>query len=187
MMKRTMKLMIMAVFAAALCMTACDSENGGENGGGSSNHEYPATANVIRNAVKDIDGNKYDAVQIGDQVWMAENLRTTRYADGTSIPLGELESEETPYRYAPGTYQSNEENIINVSAYGYLYNWAAVMHGASSSDANPSGVQGICPRGWHVPSDAEWTQLTDYMKTQSIYMAGGHIDHLAKALSATSL
>ena len=77
------------------------------------------------------------------------------------------------------------ENMENVPRYGYLYNWPAVMHGASSSEANPSGVQGICPNGWHVPSDAEWTQLTDYMKTQPTYMAGGNADHLAKALSAT--
>ena len=75
--------------------------------------------------------------------------------------------------------------MVNVPAYGYLYNWAAVMHGASSSDANPSGVQGICPKGWHVPSDAEWTQLTAYMKTRPEYMSSGNINNLAKALAAT--
>ena len=59
------------------------------------------------------------------------------------------------------------------------------MHGASSSSANPSGVQGICPNGWHVPSDAEWTELTNYMKTQPAYVASGNAYHLAKALAAT--
>jgi len=131
---------------------------------------------VIRDAVMDIDSNKYDAVRIGDQVWMAENLKTTRYADGTSIPKGDTYSSEVPYRYLPGTNKSDD---------GYLYNWPAVMHGASSSNANPSGVQGICPKGWHVPSDAEWTQLTNYMKTQAIYVSGGNADHLAKALAYT--
>ena len=178
-------MMLGALVAFALVFNACGPDDGGENDGGGSNQEYPSTADVIRNAVKDIDGNKYDAVKIGNQVWMASNLRSTRYADGTSIPLGETTSDTEPYRYAPGTAQSNEENMVNVPAYGYLYNWAAVMHGASSSDANPSGVQGICPKGWHVPSDAEWTQLTAYMKTRPEYMSSGNINNLAKALAAT--
>ena len=179
--------MLGALVVAALSLTACGHEGGNEEegGGGSSSQEYPSTADVIRNAVKDIDGNKYDAVKVGNQVWMASNLRTTRYADGTAIPLGETTSTTEPYRYAPGTYQSNEENMVNVPAYGYLYNWAAVMRGAESSDANPSGVQGICPKGWHVPSDAEWTQLTDYMKTRPEYMSSGNSNYIAKALAAT--
>ena len=162
-----------------------NTENPGGDGSGSGDQEYPSTAVVLPNAVTDIDGNSYDAVQIGNQVWMAENLRTTKYADGTSIPLGTSTSTTTAYRYAPGPNESNEENMENVPHYGYLYNWPAVMHGASSSEANPSGVQGICPDGWHVPSDAEWTQLIDYMKTQPEYMASGNADHLAKALAAT--
>ena len=180
-------MMLGALVVAALSLTACGHEGGNEEegGGGSSSQEYPSTADVIRNAVKDIDGNKYDAVKVGNQVWMASNLRTTRYADGTAIPLGETTSTTEPYRYAPGTYQSNEENMVNVPAYGYLYNWAAVMRGAESSDANPSGVQGICPKGWHVPSDAEWTQLTDYMKTRPEYMSSGNSNYIAKALAAT--
>ena len=166
-----------------------NTENpGGVSGDGNyNNQEYPSTANVIRRAVTDIDGNIYDAVQIGEQVWMAENLRTTKYADGTAIPLGTSTSTTTAYRYAPGSNQNNEENMVNVPRYGYLYNWPAVMHGANSSVSNPNsnGVQGICPNGWHVPSDAEWTQLTNYMKTQPTYMASGNADHLAKALAAT--
>lgn len=191
-MKRKMTLFIAAFAVAALCFAACGHEGGNEEeegGGGSINQEYPSTADVIRNAVTDIDGNKYDAVRIGNQVWMASNLRTTRYPDGTAIPLGEalgeLYSFTDPYRYAPGTYGSNEDNMINVPAYGYLYNWAAVMHGAESSESNPSGVQGICPKGWHVPSDKEWTQLKDYMKTRPEYMSSGNSNYLAKALAAT--
>jgi len=74
----------------------------------------------------------------------------------------------------------------NVARYGYLYNWPAVMHGASSSEANPSGVQGICPNGCHVPSDAEWLELFDYMRTQPAYISGG-VGHLSKALAATTI
>lgn len=176
-----------AMFVAALCFSSCDHNNGEGGNGGGGNHEYPATANVIRNAVKDIDGNKYDAVRIGDQVWMAENLKTTRYADGTTIPLGENNvcSKTQPYRYYPDNIQGNKGNEIYVKNYGYLYNWAAVMHGASSSNANPSGVQGICPNGWHVPSESEWTQLITYMKSEPMYMSSGNSNFIAKALSAT--
>ena len=134
--------------------------------------------------VTDIDGNVYKTVKLGNQVWMAENLRTTRYADGRKIPLGTTTSDDVAYRYYP------DDNSANVSTYGYLYNWAAVMKGASSSDANPSGVQGICPDGWHVPSDAEWTELENYVSSQSQYVCGGYEDYyiyednIAKALAS---
>ena len=128
--------------------------------------------------VTDIDGNEYKTVKLGNQVWMAENLRTTRYADGTPIPLGTEASLDVAYRYYPNY------NRANVSKYGYLYNWAAVMNGSASSEANPSGVQGICPDGWHVPSDAEWTELTNYVSSQSQYVCGDDTNYIAKALAS---
>ena len=128
--------------------------------------------------VTDIDGNVYKTVKLGNQVWMAENLRTTRYADGRKIPLGTTTSDDVAYRYYP------DDNSANVSTYGYLYNWAAVMNGSASSSANPSGVQGICPDGWHVPSDAEWTELENYVSSQSQYVCGGDEDYIAKALAS---
>ena len=101
----------------------------------------------------DRDGNTYSTVLIGTQCWMASNLRTTKYADGTSISQGSnYASHDVAGWYYP---QSSSSNTYR----GLLYNWPAVMHGAASSSANPSGVQGICPTGWHVPSDAEWKQL----------------------------
>jgi uncharacterized protein (TIGR02145 family) len=130
--------------------------------------------------VTDIDNNTYNTVQIGNQCWMKENLRTTQYADGTSIALGSSTSTTTAYRYYPNNDQSN------VPTYGYLYNWPAVMGNSSTSSANPSGVQGICPTGWHVPSDAEWTQLTDYVSSQSQYVCGGDSAYIAKALASTT-
>ena len=129
-------------------------------------------------SVTDIDGNVYKTVKLGNQVWMAQNLRTTRYADGRKIPLGTTESFDDAYRYYPNN------NRANVSKYGYLYNWAAVMNGSASSEANPSGVQGICPNGWHVPSDAEWTELTNYVSSQSQYVCGSDEDNIAKALAS---
>ncbi len=130
--------------------------------------------------ITDYDNNTYNTVQIGNQCWMKENLRTTHYADGTSISLGSSTSTTTAYRYYPANDSSN------VSTYGYFYNWPAVMHNSSSSSSNPSGVQGVCPNGWHVPSDAEWTQLTDYVSGQSEYVCGSSNDNIAKALASTT-
>ena len=130
--------------------------------------------------ITDIDGNVYNTVMIGTQCWMKENLRTTHYADNTPIPAGEAYSLTEPYRYAP----NNDE--VNVAAYGYLYNWPAVMHGAASSNVNPSGVQGICPTGWHVPSNEEWVQLADYVSSRSGYVCGDDNGNIAKALSAAT-
>ena len=134
--------------------------------------------------VTDYDGNIYHTVQIGNQCWMKENLKTTHYSDGTAIPVGNnANSGFDAYRYYPNN------NSAYVSTYGYLYNWPAVMKEASSSSSNLSGVQGICPDGWHVPSDSEWTQLTDYVASQFNYLCGGYSSvaaEIAKALASTS-
>lgn len=106
------------------------------------------TGYLIEDAVTDYDGNNYSAVIIGDQVWMAENLRTTHYADGTSIPHGNCSSETSAYWYYPNNSSSNKPT------YGLLYNWKAVI-----TNSNSNNAQGICPTGWHVPSDAEWKQM----------------------------
>ena len=131
----------------------------------------------------DVDGNVYNTVLIGTQCWMKENLRTKKYANGTTISQGSLSSSSsTAYWYFPNNDSSN------MSTYGLLYNWKAVMRNSSSSSANPSGVQGICPNGWHVPSDAEWTQLTDYVSSQSEYVCGSDnmYTYIAKALAGTT-
>ncbi len=129
----------------------------------------------------DIDGNTYNTVQIGSQCWMRENLKTTKYADGTSITNGNTTASfSIPYWYYPNN------NSGNKSTYGLLYNWSAVMRNASSSSNNPSEVQGICPDGWHVPSDAEWTQLADYVSSQSQYICGNDNTNIGKALSYNS-
>ncbi len=130
--------------------------------------------------VTDYDGNVYPTVQIGQQCWMRHNLRTTHYADGTAIPTGTTQSNSAPYYYDYST--SN----IPWQTRGYLYNWPAVMHGASSSTTNPSGVQGICPTGWHVPSDLEWTQLENYVSSQSQYYWDNNSTYIARALASTS-
>ena len=129
--------------------------------------------------VTDIDGNVYNTVQIGSQCWMKENLRTTRYEDGTSIPVG------TNYTTTEA-YYNDSTSYIPLAERGYLYNWLGAMHGAVSSNAVPSGVQGVCPEGWHLPSNAEWTALTNYVSSQPGYVCGGSPIYIAKALASTS-
>lgn len=128
--------------------------------------------------VTDYDGNIYTTVQIGTQCWMRENLKTTHYSDGTSIPLGTTQyTQAQSYRYAPGN------DINNVDYFGYYYNWPAIMKGASGNNNNPSNIQGICPNGWHLPSSAEWTVLTDYVENQSVYMCNNTTTNISKSLS----
>ncbi len=148
-------------------------------------HELHDTTPVVScpgmtSPLTDYDGNVYSTVQIGNQCWMKENLRTSHYADGTAISQGVTTSTTIPYRYKP------DNNSMNVETHGYLYNWKAVMRTGVSSNANPSGVQGICPTGWHVPSNAEWTQLIDYVSSQSEYFCGGDSTKIAKALADNS-
>lgn len=126
---------------------------------------------LIHDAVTDIDGNVYDAVQIGRQTWMAQNLRVLRYADGTSV----LNVPNATY-YLP-SYEAQ---------YGYLYNWSAVTRNGNASSNNPSGVQGLCPNGWHMPSADEWRQLIDFVSGQEQYVAYGESYNIAKSLADTA-
>jgi uncharacterized protein (TIGR02145 family) len=131
--------------------------------------------------ISDYDGNAYSTVKLGGQCWMAENLRTTHYSNGDPIDLSTTTSTTIPYRYNPAS------DSTNVGTYGYLYNWAAVMNGATSSEANPSGVQGICPTGWHVPSNAEWTELETFVSSQSQYVCNHqNSSYIGKALASTT-
>lgn len=131
--------------------------------------------------VTDVDGNVYNTVQIGEQCWMRENLKTTKYANGTTIPLSTNTSSNVtitgPYRKCP---DNNSSNVVN---YGYLYSWVAVMNAAAGSTASPSGVQGICPDGWHVPSDAEWSQLLGYVSNKDSFVCDITEGNTSKALS----
>ena len=106
-------------------------------------------------AITDIDGNVYDIVQIGDQVWMSENLRTTRYRNGEEIPYARTdaawENERVGMRCA---YDHDEANSMT---YGQLYNWYAVKD-----------ERGLCPSGWHVPSDDEWNALERTLGLSSV-------------------
>jgi uncharacterized protein (TIGR02145 family) len=117
------------------------------------------------------DGNIYKFVTIGTQTWMAENLK---YLPSV-VPPG-TGSRTFPYYYVHGYYGTNVTDAkatSNYTTYGVLYNWPAAMAGSATSNINPSGVKGVCPNGWHLPSDAEWKELTDYLGGASV--AGGKL------------
>jgi len=113
------------------------------------------------------DGNVYLTVQIGDQIWMAENLRSVIQSDGSPIPHIE-DAARWEAQQGSGAYCWYENDVSNQYTYGALYNYYAVMNGEQSSDLNPSGVQGVCPTGWHVPGDDEWKELEMYLGMSQI-------------------
>jgi len=112
------------------------------------------------------DSSVYQIVTIGSQVWMAENLRYL-----PSVADQNTYSDAISYYYVygyDGTNVNDAKATANYSTYGVLYNWPAAMAGSASSSTNPSGVQGVCPTGWHLPSDAEWAELINYLGGESV-------------------
>ncbi len=109
------------------------------------------------------DGQVYKTRQFGDQIWMVENLRATKYPDGTPIPYVSDDTEwaNLADNNTDDAYCWNMNDSVTYAAtYGALYTWSAAMgDNAISSSSNPSGVQGVCPDGWHLPSDDEWKDL----------------------------
>jgi len=123
--------------------------------------------------IKDVDGNLYATIKIGTQVWMGENLKTTKYKDGTAIPLV---TDNTAWSnlITPG-YCWHSNNPANKDTYGGLYNWYTVNSG------------NLCPAGSHMPTDAEWTTLENYLIANGYNYDGTTTgSKIAKALASTS-
>jgi uncharacterized protein (TIGR02145 family) len=108
--------------------------------------------------ITDVEGNSYKTVYIGTQQWMAENLKTSKYSDGTTIP--NITDNTQWQNNTTGAWAYYNNDAANNAKYGKLYNWYVV-----------SPTKNVCPTGWHVPTDAEWTVLTDYLGGLSV--AGG--------------
>lgn len=100
--------------------------------------------------VTDIDGNVYKTIRIGTQVWMSENLRVTKYRDGSVIPYVYPQAEWKTL--GTGARCPSTQGELNTAVYGYLYNWYAV-----------NNSKNLAPTGWHIPSKAEWQVLIDFL------------------------
>ena len=105
---------------------------------------------VMEGTVNDIDGNVYHTVKIGTQTWMIENLKTTHFTDSTAIPMV---SDSAAWRNltTPGCCWYNNDSTTNKNIYGALYNWYAV------------NSLKLAPKGWHIPTDADWSTLENYV------------------------
>jgi uncharacterized protein (TIGR02145 family) len=120
---------------------------------------------IVETLVKDNEGNTYKAVTIGTQVWMAENLKVTKYRNGdpigtTALLYNNIENEVSPKYQWINVDGAHSDEAGNLATYGRLYTWYVVEDSRK-----------ICPLGWHIPSHAEWIKLTDYVGGEEI--AGG--------------
>ena len=121
--------------------------------------------------VSDIDGNTYHTVTLGTQTWTSENLKTTKFNDGSSIPL--VTSTIDWGKPSPGYCWYNNDSADIKNTYGALYNWYAVFTGK------------LAPKGWHVPSAAEWDTLQNYLIAHRYNYDGTTTGNkIAKALAA---
>lgn len=117
----------------------------------------------------DVDGNSYTVVKIGSQCWMAENLQTTRYSDGTMIPQGQMD--QNLYQNDSSKYYFNYEPHLNpdyevlydfLNENSKLYTWAAATN-QESDGSELAQIQGVCPQGWCLPNATDWEELIDFV------------------------
>ena len=132
------------------------------------------------NCFKDIDGNVYEMITLGTQTWMKQNLKVKHYADGT--PLADA-TDDKPVADTMPAYMYPDLRPHNFKNYGLLYNWETATRGQFSY-RQPSGVQGICPDGWHLPTSKEWQTLVSYLANHpSLWDTSGSV---SKALADNS-
>ena len=131
----------------------------------STNTSARQTTTPKTSTVRDVDGNIYKTVQIGTQTWITENLKTTKYNDETVIPLI-TEDNAWAQLTSPRYFYYNNENY-NKDIYGALYNWHTVATGK------------LCPKGYHVPTNADWNTLVNYLGNGLFeygeYLVGGNL------------
>ncbi len=146
------------LFLSFLFIYGCSSSSDSNN---NNNNATPIT---------DADGNVYQTVTICDQTWTQSNLDVSKYTDGTPIP--QVTEQSQWYNLTTGAWCYYANNTANGTTYGKLYNWYAVAGIYNLASAtNPAIRKKLAPIGWHIPSGAEWTQLTDCLG--GIGVAGG--------------
>lgn len=154
-----LKIMASTLLLASIILVSCkkDSDDKKDPDKNFDDGNYPAShfSNKQLNPaltygeLTDIEGNKYPTIKIGNQVWMAENLKTAKYNDGSQIKNVTNATEWNNLR--EGAWVNIDNDKSNDAIYGKLYNWYAVQ------------TKKLCPKGWHIPTDEEWTALNDFL------------------------
>jgi uncharacterized protein (TIGR02145 family) len=159
-----MKKVIYSILSLTM-LTACKKESSSlttNNNNTTDTNKTVVYEGKYGNGVTDIDGNKYKTTIIGTQEWMAENLKVTKYNDGTTIPNVTDSAQWSKLNSGAWCNYKNNDSLGNI--YGKLYNWY-------TANKVSNGNKNVCPNGWHVPTDIEWTILTNYLGGLSV--AGG--------------
>jgi uncharacterized protein (TIGR02145 family) len=138
--------------------------------------------------ITDIDNNSYNTVEIGTQCWTKENLKVTKYSDGTLIPLDATETSSsdgtslTWQNWDVGRYTIYANEAIsgtNATNYGFLYNWYAAKGVVTTGSTT---YKNLCPAGWHVPTDSEWSTLIQRIDNSALATTTGNQSTTAGAL-----
>ncbi len=135
--------------------------------------------------VSDYEGNVYQTIYIGNQCWMKENLRSTKYSNGSSIGKGSASTNSSiPYENGRYYYIYNNDTTT-IATRGQLYSVTAAFYLNAPNNNNPSGIQGVCPLGWHLPSLVEWCELENFVEpgTNVYCTSTGDIGGFAKQLA----
>ena len=144
------------------------------SGGGGGQQQQTPTFACGTSTVTDADNNTYATVQIGTQCWMKSNLRTTKNPDGSPITKGNAThggggwGTDVRQYSCPPNASNNGEDCAAATTYGMLYQWSAAMNNSTTN-----GAQGICPAGWHVPTDTEWKTLVESQATANCESSTG--------------
>ena len=139
--------------------------------------EYSVLEMEYAEDVTDIDGNVYKTVRIGEQIWMAENLRVTHFNDGTEIPFApnNYKTSIYPDSYKDGMYLFSGE-VVDIEKCELYYNWSAITGAKNNESPRPSLTErskNICPEGWRIPTRQDWEVLINNLGGRKL--AGGYL------------
>jgi uncharacterized protein (TIGR02145 family) len=147
---------LLVILGLFLTVVTCDKKYDGDDGQDPDPNTDPIDISfeIVNGTVTDIEGNIYETVKIAGHEWMAENLKTTKYRDGSEI---EFPNEDNSLWIANnnGAYAWYKDDNINGSYYGAVYNWYAVVNSKQ-----------LCPEGWRVPNNTDWAHLIDYLQAE---------------------
>lgn len=160
-----MKKILFGFVSLFFILTSCSSDESDSGGNGNNN----------LTSINDIDGNSYNIVQIGTQIWTKENLNVSKYKNGD--PIQQVTDPYTWQSLNTGAWCYYANNTANGTVYGKLYNWHAI-----------NDPRGLAPEGWHIPTDDDWTLLKDYLIANG-YNYDGTVsgNKIAKSLASKNL